>query len=279
MEFTKDLDKANIKDFGNLNDRAIWLNSDLIPEVKQMNDTVRTSGIWVEKEGKIYYFKTVDTFYSLFAEFIGEKISRFFDLSTVHYELAKGTERNGKRIYGLVSEYMRLQDHKYQTWEKYLEEKEFYKTQSVNDLAILHFFEKDFINEPIVDQTKAFFIRELLTNEDDRLINELLIEEKDNFHSLGYLLDYAREFRLPHKYFLFVPFCYRFSLRDPDMLQKIQEDDVFQMYIEKALCLEMKKLLKEVQEEQALFVPEELAESFENFFSKSQSILKMYLKR
>ena len=31
-----------------------------------------------------------------------------------------------------------------------------------------------------------------------------LIEEKDNFHSLGYLVDYAREFRLPHKYFLFV---------------------------------------------------------------------------
>ena len=106
-----------------------------------------------------------------------------------------------------------------------------------------------------------------------------LKNEKDQKHSLGYLVDYAPEFRLPHRYSLFVPFCYRLSLRDFDVVQKIKEDPQFQMYVEKALLLEMKKLLKEVSEEQALQIPLDIASSLENFLEQSQSILRMYLKR
>lgn len=279
MKMGINFDHTNLKDLGILKDKMIWLNNEWIPLAKQCNEKVSVSGIWLSNNDSIYYFKTVKGIYSLLAELLGEKISRYFGLDTVHYELAKGIGNDGKTLYGLVSKYMALEDHEYQTWERYLTEKDFYKKESVHDLAILRFFEQDFSNEPIVSQTKAFFVRELLTNEDDRLIHELLINEKDQKHSLGYLVDYAPEFRLPHRYSLFVPFCYRLSLRDFDVVQKIKEDPQFQMYVEKALLLEMKKLLKEVSEEQALQIPLDIASSLENFLGQSQSILRMYLKR
>lgn len=270
---------AHLVDFGEFSKKLVTLQNEFIPDIKKDNYKATISGLWLKEKENIYYFKTVGDFYSLLAELVGEKVSRYFGLETVHYELAMGIDKDEKTLQGLASKYMVEEEVNYQTWKKYLEDKHFYGTVSVQDLKILDFFEQDFPDEPIISQTKAFFIRELLTNEDDRLIHELLIAEKDKNISLGYLVDYATECRLPHRYFLRVPFCYQLSLRDDAVVERIQNDEVFQFFVEKACLFEIKKVLKEIKEEKNLLIPKKLEEDFIYFFSKSQSILKMYLKR
>ncbi len=269
----------NVLDFGNFDEHTILLNNEFIPEAKQDNYRADISGLWLEKDEKIYYFKTVSDDYSLLAEFVGEKVSEYFNLETVHYHLATGKDKNKKSIYGLASEYMVKPNCFYQTWEQYLREKNFYGKRSVNDLSILELFEQDFMSQPIIEQTKAFFIRELLTNEDDRNINELLIKEVQDRVSLGYLVDYATECRLPYRYCQFVPFGYKLSLRDFGVVEQIVRDDTFQKYVEKALLFQIKRTLKEIKEMHSLLIPKEIEENFEHFFGKSQDVLAMYLSR
>lgn len=270
---------ANKIEFEDFSSKLAFIQNECIPDCKKDNSSPYISGLWLKDQGKIYYFKTVADLYSLVAELVGEKVSGYFHLDTVHYELASGIDRENRHVYGLASKYKADEQAEYHTWKKYLENKHVYGSVSVQDLKILDFFKQDFPNEPIVLQTKAFFIRELLTNEDDRLSNELLLAKKDKKISLGYLVDYATECRLPHRYFLRVPFCYQLSLRDDGVIEQIQNDEVFQFYVERALLFEIKKVLQEIKEEKSLLIPKSLEEEFIDFFSKSQSILKMYLKR
>ena len=270
---------AKVMDFGFVQDHLVYLQSDWITEAKKENYRVDISGLWLKKDGQIYYFKTTADFYSLVAELVGEKVSEYFHLDTVHYELAKGTNENRKTFLGLASPYQANPKSFYQTWRQYLEKKEEYGYFSLTGLDILRYFEKDFSKEPLLWQTKALLLRELLTNEDDRLVDELLIEEREGHTYLGYLVDYAPECRLPFHYNIQIPLVYHLSLRDDKIVHEIKQDEVFQLWLEKALLFDIKRCLQEIKEEHQLHIGKEIEDQFVTYFATSQNILKMYLKR
>ena len=103
----------------------------------------------------------------------------------------------------------------YEIIYKSLEKKEEYGYFSLTGLDILRYFEEDFSKEPLLWQTKALFLR------------ELLIEERAGHTYLGYLVDYAPECRLPFHYNIKIPLVYHLSLRDDKIVHEIKQDEVF----------------------------------------------------
>ena len=55
---------AKVMDFGFVQDHLVYLQNDWIIEAKKENYRVDISGLWLKKDGQIYYFKTTADFYS-----------------------------------------------------------------------------------------------------------------------------------------------------------------------------------------------------------------------
>ena len=180
--------KTIIEDLGEIKN-PIMINDNIIPSSKQSNKNIIDNGIWFERNGEIYYFK-VPKYDSYFLnELIGEEISNYFEVPTVHYQLAKMILED-EVIYGLISPYSRSSEKKYMKLYDWAI-KEGWNSKKYSD-NFIEFLNQQFPTEPITIQIKRLFAREFYAQELDRNEDELVVEIKDNI-SLAPLVDYEYE--------------------------------------------------------------------------------------
>ncbi|MBE6146698.1 MAG: hypothetical protein E7168_00020 [Firmicutes bacterium] len=180
--------KTIVEDLGEIKN-PIEINDSLIPFPKRSNEDIIDNGLWFEKNGTLYYFK-VPKYDSYFLnELVGEKISSYFEVPTVHYQLAK-LEIDNQILYGLISPYSRKQDKHYLTLYQWaVQEGWIPRIYSDN---FIEFLNQKFPNEPITHQIKRLLAREFYSQELDRNDDELIVEISDNI-SLAPLVDYEYE--------------------------------------------------------------------------------------
>ena len=79
-------------------------------------------GNWHKIDGKYYYFKPRRDDFDFFNELIGEFISMYFDLDTVHYKIAKLSIQGEKDQYGIISENFCEKEYTYKSLRNYISE-------------------------------------------------------------------------------------------------------------------------------------------------------------
>jgi len=145
---------------------------------------------WFKIDENWYYFKKQTNEVNLINELIGELISEYFGLDTIHYKIAK-LNINGNSEIGLVSknfsnplyDYKRVSD---------------FNLPSKNDLSNLERIKAICKSENeyrlILEDLKKLFIRDFYAIQGDRTENNLLFKKTENSLRLAPLYDYESSF-------------------------------------------------------------------------------------
>lgn len=128
---------------------------------------------WHKIDGKWYFYKSDGCDFHFINELLGEVISEFFGLDTIHYHVAKLSVKDMKEEYGLVSQNFCNINNTYKSvWD--------YGFTTRGDLNILENIrticqsEKEYLL--LLDDLKKFFIRDFYTSQIDRIGNNFLFK-------------------------------------------------------------------------------------------------------
>lgn len=187
---------ASIVNLGNF-EHILEMKDQTISFYKRKTTNVYDNGIWVNLDGKVYYFKQIKTITRLINDLLGVKVTEFFDLPSVHYKIARGFY-NGEEIYGLISKYERNDNYQYKNLEDivYSENSIIEDPYDIRNLSILNAIENAYGDTLLPTQLKKVLVRDLVTNEQDRRMSEIHIRENHNTTELDKIFDYEIEWNL-----------------------------------------------------------------------------------
>ena len=281
---------ANIVNLGNIEHIIeIEMQDTTISFDKRKSHNINTNGIWLELDGKTYYFKTIKTMTHLINELLGVKITEYFGLSSVHYKIGKGLY-NGKVIYGLLSKYERKQGYQYQNLEDLIFSEDSLITEPYDyrDLSFLKVLENTYSGSPLPNQLKTVLIRDLVTNEQDRKMSEIHIRENNHILELDKLFDYEIEWNLiaeetetDLEEINMTQDDIHISYKIPGLLawnekelSYIQNDSIFQKQLSHFMEMEIVGMLEQVEIENSLM----LSQMDYDYYSLYSEIMKSKIK-
>lgn len=281
---------ANIVNLGNIEHIIeIEMQDTTISFDKRKSHNINTNGIWLELDGKTYYFKTIKTMTHLINELLGVKITEYFGLSSVHYRIGKGLY-NGKVIYGLLSKYERKQGYQYQNLEDLIFSEDSLITEPYDyrDLSFLKVLENTYSGSPLPNQLKTVLIRDLVTNEQDRKMSEIHIRANNHILELDKLFDYEIEWNLiaeetetDLEEINMTQDDIHISYKIPGLLawnekelSYIQNDPIFQKQLSHFMEMEIVGMLEQVEIENSLM----LSQMDYDYYSLYSEIMKSKIK-
>lgn len=224
---------------GDVSDKLYYFKDPIIRNDYLNNDS---NCFWLNLSDGIYFFKERGSKEIFFNELLGEKISLFLGLDSVHYELAHIIINNTSK-YGLLSKWARKEKKEYFCLSQIIPKEPDYLNKP---LEFLNQLERVYKNQPIVNQIRDFLAREYYTMDYDRLIEEIIIEIDYKIVSLGYLSDYENEF-LTFKRPLGIPFYYKIDGDDLNFKKHLLKDERLQLSLKKAMSIPLLDLVQELK--------------------------------
>jgi len=233
-----------------------------------LNETrLRLWNQWTKIDNTYYYFKQINYIYTFLEELIGEQISKYFDLNTVHYEI--GAKKENKTIkYGLLSKNFRLQQ------KTYLESVDLHLNRYHGFELFDHLEE---YNEEgqynlLISDLKKMMIRDFYTHQIDRLNgNNFFFQIDGDKLRLSPLHDYEssfEEFSLQY-HNLFASF----DLENPKIVEYFHQDKEFNNLFKKIYLLDMKKILENIEKIYQI----EISKYHQNYFLDYDEQVKEHL--
>lgn len=227
---------------------------------------------WHKIDGKWYFFKSDGYDFHFINELLGEVISEYFGLDTVHYSVGKLIVGNQEPRIGVVSENFCSPEYKYtRTFDynlvagdiRYLEE---LRSICASDEEFKLLF-ADF---------KKFMIRDFYTSQGDRSGNNFLFKEKKDGSEgkrLAELYDYENGYELYPRNFLKNQLVYQSM--EKDFLPKYFKKDVeYQESLEKLRDADMDSFLNTVVERHGIVIPQDLRDYYNEVDKKKKEIVK-----
>lgn len=268
----------NWRNLGKLEEKQIIFQDKIIPPHKRNNRHLKRDGLWIEEKNQKYYFKTreKDSYRSLIIhELVGEKVSEYFGLDTVHFELSTGTIR-GKKVYGLLSKWARKEDKKYYMLGDFLNEQHAWNIDGFN---ILKAIDTTCKNEPIEKEIRALLAREFFTNEHDRQNSEILVEKGPDSIHLGYLSDYEMEFEENNiESSVRLPYFSEIDLQSMKTREIITKDKLLLLQFKKALAISLKEIITEIEDTHKLRITKKEKQSLLDYESRRKEEISSNLK-
>lgn len=227
---------------------------------------------WHKIDGKWYFFKGDGCDFHFINELLGEVISEYFGLDTVHYKVGKLIVAGKEPTIGVVSEnfcspeykYTRIFDYKLASGDiRYLEE-----------LGCICASEADF--KLLLSDLKKFIIRDFYTSQRDRNGNNFLFREKRDGSEgkrLAELYDYENGYELYPKNIVYNPLVYQNM--EKDFLRKyFKRDPEYQEILSKVRDANMAGFLKEVEERHGVFIPNDIRNIYLEADKRKKEIVK-----
>lgn len=260
-----DYNKLNITSLGDIS-HIIKIADKSISLDKKSNMNPYTNGLWIKHNNQVYYFKAMKDITCLINDLLGVKVTQFFDLPSVEYKLAKGTY-NGHELFGVISKYERKRKYNYENLSNivYGENSIIESPYDITGLSFLEALEDAYGNQPITNQLKTLFVRDLITNETDRKMSEIHLRSINGITEIDKIFDYEKEWQLTEDNQSSldeidikesnINLSYKIpgllSLTEND-LPFIRNDSVIQEALHKSLNLNIITLLEEVKAETKL---------------------------
>lgn len=227
---------------------------------------------WHKIDGKWYFFKSDGFDFHFINELLGEIISEYFGLDTVHYKVGKLIVGNNDPQIGVVSEnfcsseykYTRIFDYKLASGDiRYLEE-----------LGCICASEADF--KLLLSDLKKFIIRDFYTSQDDRNGNNFLIREKKDGSEgkrLAELYDYENGYELYPRNLVMNPLVYQNM--EKDFLRKyFKRDSEYQEILSKVRDANMNAFLTELEERHGVLIPKDIRKVYLETDKQKKEIIK-----
>lgn len=224
---------------------------------------------WHKIDGEWYFYKSDGYDVHFVNELLGEVISEFFGLDTVHYNVAKLSVQGMKDEYGLVSK--NFCDAKY-TYKRVWD----YGLPPRNDLSVLENVRSICQSEEeyllLLDDLKKFFIRDFYTSQLDRSGNNFLFKITPNGIRLAPLYDYENSFES------IKPQIYRnqiaqIDIEDSEIQSLLKNDLKFQELLHLIMQADMLSFIDEVEDRHKILVSSDDKE----YYKKSDEEIKQLI--
>lgn len=200
---------------------------------------------WYKINGKWYYFKNKYTKKNI-NELLGEVISEYFGLDTIHYKLAKHYDKNNNFIEeGILSENFCNPNYAYITCNNFKNSLTTIGTIDVLDeLRKLCASEESF--KLLQNKNKALVVRDFGVGQRDRYAHNFLFKEDNNSLILAPLYDYEDSFDTECRW-KYENSLLMFNIFDSYTINLVRNDEEFQRLFNLLIDLDINELIKEVE--------------------------------
>lgn len=206
---------------------------------------------WHKIDGEWYFFKDNGCYDVYFInDLLGEVISEYFGLDTIHYQVGKLCIEGKKDRYGLVSKNFCDKKYAYKTaWD--------FNFKARCDLEILETIRNVCKSEEeyvlLLNDIKKFLIRDFYTAERDRTGNNFLFRVGDDGIRLAPLYDYERSFDSINLQF------YRNQIAEINLVYSevrilLRNDDVFQQLLNLIMQANMASFIEQVEDKHHVLI-------------------------
>ncbi len=226
---------------------------------------------WHKIDNQWYFYKSNDYDFYFINELLGEVISEYFGLETVHYKIAQLCVNGENKGYGLASKNFCNPKNTYKrSWD--------YGFNPMRDLSILQKIkdicstEKEYLI--LLSDIKKFFIRDFYTSQLDRSGNNFLFKVDTSGIRLAPLYDHENSFEATDKY------KYRnqigeLDITNPDTRKILLTDDKFQELLNLLMDTNISVFIELVENSHKILVPNDI----KDYYLKNDSeIKKLVLK-
>lgn len=221
---------------------------------------------WHKIDNQWYFYKSDGYDFHFINELLGEIISEYFGLETVHYKIAQLCVNGKNQGYGVVSKNFCNPESTYKSaWD--------YGFNPTSDLSILQKIrdicstEKEYLI--LLNDMKKFFIRDFYVSQLDRTGNNFLFKIDTNGIRLAPLYDYENSFEAIDKY------KYRnqigeLDITNPDTRKILLTDDKFQELLNLLMGTNMSTFIELVEDRHKILVPNHI----KDYYFKDDSLIK-----
>ena len=227
---------------------------------------------WYKLNNNWYFYKQAfDSPYIHFGldELLGEVISEYFDLDTVHYEIAHLKNIFNEDLYGVLSKNFCNKNYTYKALNEY-------GITSKEGIFLLDRLSYDKNNDNLVEDIKKMIIRDFYTLQNDHNKNNIQLVVKDGNCSLAPLYDYENSFNHCNNNKLNYNSFININVDDKDMLCYIRNDLLFQLLLYKVIDADMNIFLNKVEQRHRIRIPSDYKTQFLNHDKKMKKIIKEY---
>lgn len=227
---------------------------------------------WYKIDGKWYFYKGDGNEFHFVNELLGEVISEYFKLDTVHYKVASLKVAGGKLEYGLVSENFCSIEYEYtRTWDYNLGRGDIFELDKL--IEICNSPEE---NKKLLSDIKKFIIRDFYTSELDRSGNNFLFMQKKDGSGgkrLAPLYDYEDSFNSIYPEIYYNQILY-LNMRDPRLPELFKSDYEYKECLYKIRDADMNKFIKTVEERHGILIPNDIKKYYKEEDKNKKEIIK-----
>lgn len=213
---------------------------------------------WHKIDGEWYFYKSDGYDFHFVNELLGEIISEFFGLDTIHYNVAKLSVEGMKDEYGLVSKNFCDINYTYKrVWD--------YDFGPRGDLSILENIRSICQSEEeyllLLEDLKKFFIRDFYVSQLDRTGNNFLFKITPDGIRLAPLYDYENSFESIDQQ------IYRNQIAEINITNRetqslLKNDIKFQELLHLIMQADMLSFINEVEDRHKVLVPSDNKEYY-----------------
>lgn len=227
---------------------------------------------WHKIDGKWYFYKSDGYDFHFINELLGEVISEYFGLDTVHYKVALLKVAGEEPKYGLISENFCSPDYVYtRSWDYNLNIGDIFGLDKL--MGICNNTE-EFKN--LLSDMKRFIIRDFYTSQLDRSGNNFLFKQKKDESEgkrLAPLYDYENSFESIN------PEIYRnqilyLNMKNPELPKFFKKDFEYQENLCKIRDANMDEFMKIVEERHNILIPNDMKEYYRKKDEEKKDIIK-----
>lgn len=211
---------------------------------------------WHQIDGQWYFVKWRMDDKKILNELIGELISEYFNLKTVHYKLVKS--KNG---YGVISKNFCDKNFNYKKAGQL-------RLKKGRDLEL---FEHSNLDDDLLCDIKKLFIRDFYTSQIDRFRKNLLFMVNNNEIRLAPLFDYELSFVFRKAYY--TNDLGRLDLTYDKTIKYLKEDSYFQELLYLLMDADIKNILEKAEEKHGVLIDDGTEEYYYNHEKKVKSLV------
>lgn len=225
---------------------------------------------WHKIGNEWFFYKSDGYDFHFINELLGEIISKYFDLDTVHYNVAKLCVKGKKEEYGIISKNFCDKNYLYKTaWDYGL-----IPNDNLNILEnIREICESDNEYLILLKDLKKFFIRDFYVSQLDRTGNNFMFKVGKEGIRLAPLYDYENSFES------YRPEKYRNQIAGIDILSSdtrriLTKDEMFQELLYSIMQISMEEFLQTVEDTHKITISSDL----KDYYMKHDTQIKQLIK-
>ena len=223
---------------------------------------------WIYRDQKYYYYKYDNNSipYGFFNELIGEELSQYFYLPTVHYKIAYDQD---EQRYAILSENFSKHDKEYVNIFQF---PDLYYLDTYRVFEEMSHFTNNRIQQlQFLKNLKSMIVLDFYMVQEDRNEENFYFEKTGNNYQLANLFDYEISFETLKYYGNSFFLC---DFDNQALCYELYQDEWFRSLFQKAYDIDMKQLLHKIEDKYQLKIPRSVRKRYLSYHSEKQNMMQ-----